>query len=77
MEASDWIDVKYRKPKLNETVLVCRKLEDGSTYVDFAMRVSRDIHLHNIDIWYTEEGWDIDDVTHWQRIVYPKKEKEN
>jgi hypothetical protein len=77
MKPTDWISVKDKLPKLEERVLVCRKLEDGSTYVDFAMLVSREMHLHDIDIWYTEEGWDIEDVTHWQKIVLPKKEKEN
>lgn len=75
MKASDWISVKDKLPKLNERVLVCRKLENGSTYVDFAIRVSREMHLHDIDIWYTEDGWDIEDVTHWQRIVLPKNKE--
>ena len=77
MKPTDWINIKDKLPKLNERVLVCRKLEDGSTYVDIAQRCRISKWLHDIDIWYTEDGWDIEDVTHWQRIVYPKKEKEN
>ena len=73
MKPTDWISVKDKLPWLDERVLVCAKLEDGSTFVDFAMRVSRDIHLHDIDIWYTEDGFDIEYVTHWQKIVLPKE----
>lgn len=71
MKPTDWISIKDKLPKLGERVLVCRKFVDGSTHVDFA---SREKHFHSMDIWYTDEGWDIEDVTHWQKIVLPKVE---
>lgn len=80
MKSSDWISVKDKLPKLNERVLVCRKLEDGSTYVDIAQRCRISKLLHNIDIWIDEDIWVTDgvnktkeDVTHWQRIVLPEE----
>ena len=71
MKPKDWISVKDKLPKLNERVLVCRKLEDGSTYVDFAMRVTKTEYLPNIDKYITKEKWNVEEVTHWQRIVLP------
>ena len=78
MRASDWINVKDKLPKLEERVLVCRKLEAGSIYVDFAMRVIRVEYLSNIDKYITKEKWNVKEVTHWQKIVLPRRiEKEN
>jgi hypothetical protein len=90
MKATDWISVKDRLPKLGERVLICQNLGGGSTYVDIAQRYRTSKLLHNIDIWIDEDVWideDIwatadvfgikEDVTHWQKITLPKKEKEN
>ena len=78
MKPTDWIDIKDKLPKLNERVLVCRKLGDGSTYVDIAQRYRTSKLLHNIDIWIDEDIWITDgvnktkeDIIYWQRIVLP------
>jgi hypothetical protein len=86
MKASDWIDIKDKLPKLGERVLICKKLGDGSTYVDIAQRYRTSKWLHNIDVWIDEDIWIDEDlwatddvfgikeeVTHWQRIVLPKE----
>ena len=75
MKPKDWIDIKDKLPKLNERVLVCRKLSDGSICVDFAMRVTKEEYLPNIDKYITKEIWEIEEVTHWQRIVLPKNKE--
>ena len=33
--------------------------------------------IHDLDHywWFTDDGFDIDGITHWQPIVLPKKEK--
>jgi hypothetical protein len=77
MKPTDWISVKDKLPKLEERVLVCRKLEGGSTYVDFAMRVTKTEYLPNIDKYITQEKWNVEDIIYWQKITLPKKEKEN
>lgn len=84
MKPTDWISVKDKLPKLDERVLVCRKLENGSIYVDIAQRYRTSKLLHNIDIWIDEDVWIDEDffatddvcglkeeVTHWQKIVLP------
>jgi hypothetical protein len=71
MKASDWIDIKYRQPKLNETVLVCREDEYGELYVDTATYIEDNYLLTEINVWITKKCFDKDKVTHWQRIVLP------
>lgn len=78
MQKTDWIDIKDKLPKLDERVLICRKLGDGSTYVDIAQRCIISKWLHNINVWIDEDIWVTDvvnitkeEVTHWQRIVLP------
>ena len=73
MKPTDWIDIKDKLPKLNERVLVCRKLSDGSICVDFAMRVTKTEYLPNIDKYITKEIWNVEEVTHWQRVILPKE----
>ena len=70
MKASDWISVKDRLPKYGERVLVCQTFDDG-LYVSTATRVS----INRVDRWYVDDGFDIDFITHWQKIVLPKIEK--
>ena len=71
MKASDWISVNDKLPKQAENVLVCREIE-GEKFVTIAAYV-RERNFSNY--WYNVEGFDIYDVTHWQPIVLPKKEK--
>jgi hypothetical protein len=71
MKASDWINVKYRQPKLNETVLVCREDEYGELYVDAATYIEDNYFLTEIKVWITRKCFDKEDVTHWQPIVLP------
>lgn len=79
MKPTDWISVKDRLPTLDERVLVCRKLENGSIYVDIAQRCRISKWLHNIDVWIDEDIWVTDgvnktkeDIIYWQKIVLPK-----
>ena len=72
MKHNDWISVNDRLPKLNKRVLVVRDC-NGEQFVDIATRVKTDVYLHNIDKWYTDTGFDTEDVTHWKPIVLPKK----
>lgn len=71
MKASDWISVKDRSPKIWERVMVCQSFNDGSTLVRIATRVK----LNQIEMWYDDDGFNIEYITHWQKIVLPKKEK--
>lgn len=69
MRKTDWISVKDRLPRKQHTVLVCRQ-NDIIMWVDFATYVKVD---NNTWYWYDQQGFDIHDVTHWQKIVLPKK----
>lgn len=71
MKQSDWISVKDRLPKIGEEVLVCRE-QKGEQWCDIAMSIKG----YTIErVWFRLNGSPIDDVTHWQPIVFPKKEK--
>ena len=76
MKASDWISVKDRLPKINERVLVCRQFEDNTFFTYIATYTGKEI-IKDVSHywWYTDDGFDIDGITHWQPIVLPKKEK--
>lgn len=76
MKASDWISVKDRLPKINERVIICKQFEDNSSFISIATytgkeRIKDFLHYW----WYTDDGFDIDGITHWQKIVLPKKEE--
>lgn len=71
MKASDWISVKDWLPQIGERVMVCQSFNDGSTFARMATRVK----INKIDRWYDDDGFNIDEITHWQEIVLPKKEK--
>lgn len=71
MKASDWISVEDRLPKIGERVMVSQLFNDGSTIVRMATRVK----LNQTERWYNDDGFNIEYVTHWQKIVLPKKEK--
>lgn len=71
MKASDWISVEDRLPRTADYVLVCRE-RDGERWWSLAAYV-RDKDMPNY--WYDHQAFDIHDVTHWQPIVLPKKEK--
>lgn len=71
MKPTDWISVKDKLPKLNETVLVCREDEYGELFVDTAIYIEDNYLLTEISIWTSTKHFNKDKVTHWQRIVLP------
>lgn len=71
MKASDWVSVEDRLPILGKRVMVCQQFNDGSTFVRMATRVQ----INQTDRWYNDEGFDLEYISHWQKIVLPKKEK--
>ena len=77
MKASDWISVEKRLPKINERVLVCKTFSDGTSFTTIATYTGKE-KIHDLDHywWFTDDGFDIDGITHWQNIVLPEKEKE-
>ena len=76
MKSSDWISVKDRLPKKNKRVMVCKTFSDKTSFVTIATYTGKE-KIHDLDHywWYTDDGFDIDAITHWQQIVLPKKEK--
>ena len=76
MKASDWISVKVRLPKIGKRVLVYKTFSDGTTFITIATYTGKEkIHDFIHYWWFTDDGFDIDGITHWQPIVLPKKEK--
>lgn len=73
MKASDWINVKDRLPKKNQRVIVCRTLFNGESVVDIATYTGKDNSVNGVFWWYLDDGFDTELVTHWQKIVLPKK----
>lgn len=71
MKASDWIDINIEQPRLHTRVLVCQTFSDGSRFARFAtpVKVIGDI------VYYDDDGFDIDYITHWQRVVLPRRKK--
>ena len=75
MKASDWISVENRLPCTGKRVLVIRQIEN-EVFPDIATYISRDnYHNGGNPIFYLDDGFDTESVTHWQPIVLPKKEK--
>ena len=69
MKASDWISVKDKLPKTNERVLVC--CQDGEQQrIEFATLKSE---YFNRLTWYNVYEDFLNTVTHWQKIILPKK----
>jgi hypothetical protein len=68
MKKSDWINVNDKLPKLGERVLVCRTFSDGDMFVRMATLVK----INGNYRWYDDDGFDVEYITHWQRIVLPK-----
>ena len=74
MKVSDWISVKDRLPKTGERVLVLRKVGD-EVFPDIAAYTRRaDCVSGYAPIFYLDDGFDTESVTHWQKIVLPKRE---
>ena len=72
MKASDWISVKDRLPRTADYVFVCREC-GGERWTSLAAYVRFEEYAH----WYDPQGFDIHDVTHWQKIVLPKTRKDD
>lgn len=67
MKASDWISVKDKLPRTADYVFVCRECS-GERWTSLAAYV----RFEECARWYDPQGFDIHDVTHWQRIILPK-----
>lgn len=72
MKASDWISVKDRLPRTADYVFVCREC-NGERWTSLAAYV----RFEESARWYDPQGFDIHDVTHWQKIVLPKTRKDD
>ena len=77
MRQKDWISVKNRLPRKNKRVLVCRQLMDNTFFTCIATYTGKE-KIKDISHywWYTDDGFDIDGITHWQEIVLPKKKND-
>ncbi len=69
MKQTAWISVKDRLPKRGVRVIVCQAFNDGSTFARMATRVK----INQVDRWYDDDGFEVEYITHWQRIVLPKE----
>lgn len=71
MKSTDWISVKDRLPKIGERVIVYQQYSDNSTFTRMAtiVKICQDYR------WYDDDGFNLEHITHWQKIVEPKKEK--
>lgn len=74
MKHTDWISVKDRLPKKNKKVMVCRVCSGKTPFVAIATYTGKE-KIHDLDHywWFTDDGFDIDGITHWQKIVLPKE----
>ena len=73
MKQNDWISVEKKLPKKGERVIVCRSIGD-EMFVDIATYIKRDIYTSTGAIFFFDDGFDTESVTHWQPIVLPKKQ---
>lgn len=76
MKASDWISVKDKLPKKYERVLVCKRFADNTFFTCIATYTGKE-RIKDVSHywWHTDDGFDIDEITHWQKIVLPKKKE--
>lgn len=68
MKKSDWISVNDKLPILGKRVLVCQTFNDDSMFARMATLVKINENYR----WYDDDGFDMEYITHWQRIVLPK-----
>ena len=68
MKQKDWISVNDKLPTLGKRVLVCQTFNDGSMFV----RAATPVKINENYRWYNDDGFEVEYITHWQRIVLPK-----
>ena len=68
MKQGDWINVNDKLPTLGKRVLVCQTFNDGSMFA----RASTIVKINGKYRWYDDDGFEVEYITHWQRIVLPK-----
>ena len=68
MKQSDWISVNGKLPILGKRVLVCQTFNDGSMFA----RMGTLVKINGNYRWYDDDGFEVEYITHWQRIVLPK-----
>jgi hypothetical protein len=77
MKASDWISVEDRLPNLGEYVFVAIEMKyDFEEKLEIVVDIgwlNEEGDFDTINDW--NEGQQHFQVTHWQPIVFPKKEK--
>jgi hypothetical protein len=77
MKASDWISVKDRLPNLGEYVFVAIEMKyDFEEQLEIVVDIgwlNEEGDFDTINDW--NEGQQHFQVTHWQPIVLPRKEK--
>jgi hypothetical protein len=77
MNASDWISVKDRLPKLGEYVFIVIEMKyEHETEIEAVVDIgwlNEDGDFDMINDW--NEGQQHFQVTHWQPLVLPKKEE--
>lgn len=71
MKASDWISVNDKLPRVNTGVLVCCQVE-VQQWIEFATLTRNNFKEL---IWHDACGFDLANVTHWQKLIFPKKRK--
>ena len=72
MKSSDWTSVKDKLPRVNYGVLVCCQ-EGEELWIEFAT-LKRDSFKELR--WYDASGFVLFGVTHWQKLVVPRKRKD-
>lgn len=73
MKPKDWIRIEDKKPRCGQRVLVCQAYGDQQKFVRIATSVTSEWRGYRE--WYDDEGFPIEDVTHWMPIVPPSKKK--
>ena len=79
MKASDWISVKDRLPELSTDLETLKFSRDVLICVNDSDILTATLVCDKSDnqtFWSTSRGaYDLEEPTHWQEIVLPKKEK--